>query len=128
MSRSIFTQQVLEKTKPIDEAIHTIKRLSQNYDIYIITARPQEMLKWVTNWLNKFQIDNNINQIISSSGKEKQKICLENNIFCLCDDDFRHVREKKIDMRILFNSNKMRNNYKNIKVVNSWKDIEKLFI
>ena len=123
MSENIFSKRVLEKTKPLKGAVRVIKKLSKNHDIYIITARPKEMFYEINCWLKKYKIDKNIRKIISSAGKEKQEICKENNINVLCDDDLRHVKENKIDIRILF---KNKENYiKGLYYINSWRKIEK---
>ena len=123
MSENIFLKSVLEKTKPLKGAVRVIKKLSTNHDIYIITARPKEMFCDINSWLKKYKIDKNIRKIISSAGKEKQEICKENDINILCDDDLRHVKENKIDIRILF-KNKERYN-KELYYINSWRKIEK---
>ena len=65
----------------------------------------------------------NVDTIYEEQGKEKQEICKENNINVLCDDDLRHVKENKIDIRILF-KNKERYN-KELYYINSWRKIEK---
>ncbi len=126
MSKSIFTQQTMDKTEPVKGAISAIKKLSDQYEIYIITARPNEMLEWVMNWLNKYDIKNKVDKVISASNKDKQDICLKNNIFCLCDDDIRHVCEDKINTRILFGTNSKKQNYSKLIVTNSWNEIENL--
>lgn len=77
----------------------------------------------INSWLKKYKIDKNIKKIISSSGKEKQEICKENDINILCDDDLRHIRENKIDIRILFKNKETYD--KQIYYINSWRKIEK---
>lgn len=124
MSKEIFTKEVLEKTKPIRGAIREIKKLAKDYEIYIITARPKEMFLDIESWLKKYKIDKYIKKVISSSEKEKQDICIKNNIFLLCDDDLRHVINNKIQIRILF-KNDIKTKDKEIFSLNSWRKIRK---
>lgn len=124
MSKDIFTKEVLQNTKPIRGAIREIKELSEDYEIYIITARPKEMFFDIEKWLKKYKIEKYIKKVISSSGKEKQDICIKNNIFLLCDDDLRHVINNKIKIRILF-KNDNRTKDKEIFSLNSWRKIRK---
>lgn len=127
MSKNIFTEKTLLSTNPIKGAIDTIKKISEQYDIYIITARTQELILHVEKWLEKNNIKQYIKKILSSSWKEKQDICSQYNINFLCDDDKRHLKKEKIDNRILFNTARD-SNCSQIKQVNSWKDIEKLLL
>ena len=116
MSSAIFTKDILLKTKPINNSIQSIKKLSKIYNIYIITARTDQMLNDVETWLVKNDIYKCIKKIISSSNDNKQDICIRNNIFYLCDDDIRHLKEKKIQKRVLFDNK------------NSWKQIEEMLL
>ena len=116
MSSAIFTKDILLKTKPINNSIQSIKKLSKIYNIYIITARTDQMLNDVETWLIKNDIYKCIKKIISSSNENKQDICMKNNIFYLCDDDIRHLKEKKIQKRVLFDNK------------NSWKQIEEMLL
>lgn len=57
----------------------------------------------------------------------KQDICLKNNICFLCDDDVRHLMDKKAKIRVLFNIDKgMAKD--DIRVVASWSEIEKILL
>ena len=78
-------------------------------------------------WLKKYDLSENIQGIISASYESKQDICLKNNIVFLCDDDIRHLVDKKIKMRILFNSDK-KIVEDDIIVVESWDEIEKVLL
>lgn len=124
MSESIFTKKVLMETKPIKDAVSTIKKLSKNYNIYIITARTEKLITDVYLWLEKYEIKKYIKDIISSSYKGKQQICIEKNITYLYDDDIRHIKENKIANAILFNISHEKVNTK-VQQVNSWKEIYK---
>lgn len=146
MCKDIFTQQILENTQPIQNSINVIKKLSEKFCIYIITARTEEMISWVNNWMKKYSIDKNIKEVISSSDRKKQDICLENSIYLLCDDDLRHIIDNKINVRILFNKKKLSENknniinklnYKNYRemvafdnyhIMESWNEIEKFLL
>ena len=86
------------------EVISKLRNLGD--EIYIITARPEKMFPDIESWLKKYNIEKDITKVISSTGKEKQDICNENNIFLLCDDDIRHLTNKKIQVRMLFKNNK----------------------
>ena len=132
MSKNIFTKKVLEKTKPIEGAVETIKELSKKYEIYIVTARTEELVQHAKEWLEKYKIDKDIKEIISSSFEEKQDICKRRDIFFLCDDDVKHLKKRIIIRRILFDKegmvkiNKGDKNYEEIIVVNSWEEVGKV--
>ena len=122
MSHHIFTEENLLE---IEGAIKSIKKLSNIYDIYIITARTEPLILHVKKWLEKNHLQEDITKIISSSWEEKQNICIENNINFLCDDDIKHLEKHKIENRVLFSSV---DNIKdsNIREVNSWNEIENI--
>lgn len=127
MSKIIFQPETLYRTKPVLGAIEEIKKLSQNFNIYIITARTEKLIKPVCEWLKKYDLSENIQEIISSSYESKQDICLKNNIGFLCDDDVRHLIDKKIRVRILFSTVKRRVK-DDIIVVESWDQIERILL
>ena len=127
MGKHIFTQQTLLDTEPINGAINSIKKISKKYDIYIITARTQQLILHVKQWLEKNDIEQNITEILSSSCEEKQDICNQYYIDFLCDDDKRHLEKEKIRNRILFHQTKLPS-YTGIKEVNSWKEIETILL
>lgn len=123
MGSYIFRPEILEETMPVQGAIETIQKLAQKFEIYIITARTESMINPVNNWLEKYHIKNKIKQVISSSYEPKQEICLKRGISFLCDDDIRHLIDKKVKTRVLFN-NKKKENKKDIWIVKSWEEIE----
>ncbi len=127
MSNIIFQPEILYKTKPILGAIETIKKLSQKFNIYIITARTEELIKPVYDWLKKYDLNEDIQEIISSSYESKQDICSKNNICFLCDDDARHLIDKKVKIRVLFSTDK-RKAKSDISVVESWYEIERILL
>lgn len=106
MAKHIFIPQVLEKTQPVKNAILILQELSKSFQLSIITARTESMLAEVRKWLAKHGIEKNITNIISSSYEEKQNICLKHQITFLCDDDIRHIRDSKIETRVLFGKTK----------------------
>lgn len=124
MSKVIFRPEMLYKTKPILGAIKAIKRLSHKFDIYIITARTEKLIKPIHDWLKKYSLSENIQGIISSSYESKQDICIKNNICFLCDDDIRHLVNKKVEKIVLFSTNKKTKD--NIRVAKSWDEIERI--
>lgn len=98
----------MERITPINNAIKSLRKLSKQFEIYIISARNQEQIMLLQDWLSKYRIDTYIKEIISSSeeGKGKLQICKENNISFFCDDDIRHLicdGEYNI-VKFLFNS------------------------
>ena len=127
MSKIIFQPETLYRTKPVLGAIEKIKKLSQNFNIYIVTARTENLIKPVYEWIKKYDLSENIHEIISSSYESKQDICLKNNIGFLCDDDVRHLIDKKIRVRILFNTGERRVK-DGIIVVESWDEIERILL
>ena len=122
MSKTIFTKEVLLNTEPIYNSINSIRKISEKFEIYIITARNSEQIKYAEKWLEKYEIKKHIKKIISSSCEKKQQICKKNHISYLCDDDIRHLTDRKIPYRILY-SNK-NTEVDGIKKVNSWHEIE----
>ena len=127
MSNIIFKPKTLCETEPILGAIETVKRLSKKFNIYIITARTEEMIKPIYDWLKKYNLCENIKEIISSSYELKQDICLKNNISFLCDDDVRHLIDKKVKIRVLFSTNKKIAS-DDINIVESWDEIERILL
>ena len=123
MSQDIFTREVLMNTEPIKDSIKTIKNLSKLYDIYIITARTEQLISFAKQWLKENDIEKDITEIISSSYREKQEICKEKHISYLYDDDIKHLQKNKIQNRILFNP-EMEIIDLGIPQVCSWKEIE----
>ena len=83
------------------------------------------MIKPIYDWLKKYDLSENIQGIISSSYESKQDICLKNNICFLCDDDVRHLVNKKVKRRVLFSTDK-RKLKDDIRVAESWDEIEKI--
>ena len=67
MGEYIFTQETLMETEAIEGAIGIIKKIANKYDIYIITARTQQLILHVKKWLKKNDVEQNIKKIISSS-------------------------------------------------------------
>lgn len=127
MGKNIFTSKTLLATDAIEGAIDVIKKISKQYDIYIITARTPQLILDVEKWLEKNEIKQDITEVLSSSYIEKQEICRQYDIHFLCDDDKRHLEKEKIENRVLFNTAKSLN-YTQIKQVNSWEEIEKMLL
>ena len=55
MGEYIFTQETLMETEAIEGAIGIIKKIANKYDIYIITARTQQLILHVKKWLKKLK-------------------------------------------------------------------------
>lgn len=127
MAQSIFLPEVLNDTQPVENAIETIKKLSLNYDVYIITARTEKLIEPVKTWLKKYNINQNIKEIISSFYESKQDICLKNNIYFLCDDDLRHLTDKKINLKVWFNKGELEKS-EDIIIAKSWQEIENILL
>lgn len=129
MSKYVFNESKTEEILPIENAIESIKILSEKFDIYIITARNYKQLLWVENWLYKYDINKNIKKIISSSEEKKYKlqICKENGIIFFCDDDVRHLEyaEEKEIVKLLFNNENLSQNNE-IHTVVSWNELMNL--
>lgn len=122
MSKSIFIEDVLLSTEEVTNALSSLKKISNMYEIYIVSSRTPNMLKSVKKWLKLNDVDKYIKKIISSSNRSKQDICVMNNIDFLCDDDVRHLLDEKIKNRLLFSSDKYQGN-SSIMLVSSWDEI-----
>ena len=122
MSKSIFIEDVLLSTEEVTNALNSLKKISNMYEIYIVSSRTPNMLKSVKKWLKLNDADKYIKKIISSSNRSKQDICVMNNIDFLCDDDVRHLLDEKIKNRLLFSSDKYQGN-SSIMLVSSWDEI-----
>lgn len=125
MSEYVFCKASMERISPINNAIKSIKNLSKQFEIYIISARNQEQIMLLQDWLSKYKIDTYIKEIISSSeeGKGKLQICKENNISFFCDDDIRHlICEGEYNIvKFLFNSKLC--TVDDIYCIENWNDI-----
>lgn len=122
MSKSIFIEDVLLSTEEVTNALNSLKKISNMYEIYIVSSRTPNMLKSVKKWLKLNDANKYIKKIISSSNRSKQDICVMNNIDFLCDDDVRHLLDEKIKNRLLFSSDKYQGN-SSIMLVSSWDEI-----
>lgn len=125
MSNEIFTEKSIKKVEPIIDAIESIKKLSNDFEIYIITSRTNRQILQVKKWIEENRIRDNIEKIISASEEKKDKleICEENGIVIFCDDDIIHLiyKEKYGGAKILFNSKIKHKN--DIVQVNDWKEL-----
>lgn len=86
---------------PRDFAVEVINRLSLNNIIHIVTARDanypiyakysgEEMVKDTNEYFNKYQIPHHL---IHFSSQDKCKVCKENNINLIIEDDPKHIEE-----------------------------------
>lgn len=71
MSNEIFTEKSIKKVEPIIDAIESIKKLSNDFEIYIITSRTNRQILQVKKWIEENRIRDNIEKIISASEEKK---------------------------------------------------------
>lgn len=112
-------------------ASEVIKKLKQNHEIYIITARnedglPRESYGRMQEFVKKWLIDNDIcyDELIFSVGS-KLPYCLENEIDIMVEDSPQNVKDisSKIPVLCFDNSYNKHIEGKNITRVYSWYDV-----
>ncbi|MCK5149793.1 hypothetical protein KAJ87_02615 [Candidatus Pacearchaeota archaeon] len=91
--KSNFSKEI----SPLDGAKEIVKKLNENHDLVVITARPKKIEFTTTEWIKK-----NFPEIKSvffiskdyfNKLKSKAEICLENSIDILIEDNLAHAFE-----------------------------------
>lgn len=124
----LYQYKILQSAKPKKDVQETIKRISNNNKIIIITAREKELKDITIKWFK----DNNIkfDEIIFEK-KDKIIAAKENNIDLFIDDNYKICKSmseigiKALLMNSRFNSKK---ELEQIIRVYNWKDIEKIIL
>lgn len=95
----IYTGEYAKKAPEIPAAIEAIKMLSKNNELWIVTARPSNMIPDVLDWLSARKILSYFKGYLSSGDKHsllkrsptKEELCIQNNLDVIIDDDLRHI-------------------------------------
>ena len=110
MSSYVFTRENLLKSDMMDKNIpFYLDEFGKKYRLIIITNRPQFMLEWIKEWLEKNNILKYFDSVLSSTYNTKGNIAKEENVSILIDDDIRHLSDNNIEYNILFNSGDIKN-------------------
>lgn len=131
-----FISENGEKLPVKKNALISVKELSKENELYVISARQNEIKKLTINWIEK-NFPNYFKKILLANnyaikGKElsKKELCEKEKIDILIEDQLKHSigavsKKRKV---ILFNYpwNKHTNLPKNIFRVNNWSEVTKL--
>jgi 5'(3')-deoxyribonucleotidase len=92
-----YESDVFKNLNPIDDSISAVNQLMSDFEIAIITARPEHISKYTEQWLekhfsNKIEI-HHTTDFYKNSGKPKKKsdVCKENGIDVFIDDSLRYA-------------------------------------
>lgn len=69
------------------DGLHTLNRIG---NIYIVTARSSQTVRWVREWLKLYELENIVRGVISTeypSKRTKKDICIKSGFHLLIDDD-----------------------------------------
>lgn len=113
-----------------ENAKEVLQRLKEKHEIYIITARSNDFVPDIKDvsvicqeWFDKYNIV--VDKIITGvDGDEKLKVCLQNKIDLMIDDNINNYEIIKNNLKcLLFDDN---NQYNSIKDrVTNWLELEK---
>jgi len=93
MAKYVYGRELSLGASEVFGASEGLKQLKKIGDVFVLTARDAEMLQWAEIWLAKHEVRDDVEQVIASLGQPKLKLCQENGINILIDDDQRHIFE-----------------------------------
>ena len=126
---NLYYEPIVENVKPKPNAVEIINKLSENHNIFIISARwdkeNKTILSKTEKWLNK----NNIlfNKLIIGNW-DKRASAKENSIDLFIDDSIKTcIQISELGIRTLVMTNCVNKgiDIPNLERVDSWKDIER---
>ena len=92
MVSELYTKKMTLITPPTPGALQTIKLLSKDHELILISDRPASRLDWAKEWLLYKNILNFFRYIISSNKTQKYILCQSYKCNMLIDDDVRHLK------------------------------------
>ena len=92
ISAEVYKDEISLKAFPVPGSLQAISFLRKHGQIYVITARDQEEVPVVSEWLYTHKLDQHIRQIITSGGSSKIQIAKSLNCKVLIDDDIHHLK------------------------------------
>ena len=95
MAGYVYGQELSLSALEVDGAKEGIKKLKELGSVFVLTARDVEALQWAKIWLEENGVSNNVEQVITSLGQPKLKLCQQYGINILIDDDQRHICEEE---------------------------------
>lgn len=91
MSQVVYGRKATQDAKPVAGAVQSIQRLSQLFGLCIVTARSQEKINWIHQWIGMNSLAPFLKEVVSSEGKSKAEIVAHISAVALLDDDLRHL-------------------------------------
>ncbi len=130
-----ISSQMHDEVSPVSGSVETIKQLSNNYELHLITSREEKFKDKTLNWLYK-HFPNIFNKIhfTNSFGNSKKKrmkseVCIENGIKLMIEDAPVHAKdlaEMGIEVLLLDKPWNRVETHPLVKRVYEWKEIEKI--
>lgn len=77
-------EYLLCSIEPIEDAVEVVNNLSEEHEIYIISARYNHHYQVTLDWLKKYGV--NVKEVIFTEGKEKSGVCREYGIDLFIED------------------------------------------
>ncbi|MBN2089592.1 hypothetical protein JW964_08260 [candidate division KSB1 bacterium] len=96
ISSVVFEEESTLATPPLEGAVGIIQKLAEEFELYLVTARPERRLAYARQWLKNHHLEQCFQKLISSRLPDggfilKLQICQENQLDLLIDDDSRHL-------------------------------------
>jgi 5'(3')-deoxyribonucleotidase len=129
-----YDSDFFRKMLPLPESVETINCLKKNYDLYIVTSRPNYLYINTMNQLwehfrsifSEVFFSSNHYTGEKNSGKTKADICLENGISILIDDSLEYALQgakKGLEVFLLDYPWNKKEDHKKIFRAENWKEI-----
>ena len=108
MAKYVYGRELSLGASEVRGAREALKQLKELGSIFVLTARNIETLQWAEMWLAENGVNDNVDEVISSLGQPKLKLCQQYGIKVLIDDDQRHIfEEEPSDIRKILLKNGM---------------------
>jgi hypothetical protein len=122
----VYSESVSADVPPVRGAVEALRRLSERWQIVVLSARSAERLKWAGRWLQRRGLTEAIEDVRTSDGQSKEDALNELEALVLVDDDRRHLTGLSPDgpVGILFGSRPHPG--EGLVQVDSWPAVERL--
>ncbi len=108
MAKYVYGRELSLGAPEVHGAREGLKQLKELGSVFVLTARDVEALQWAEMWLTENGVNDNVDEIITSLGQPKLKLCQHYGINVLIDDDQRYIfKEEPSDIRRIFLKNGM---------------------
>ena len=77
MGYDVFEREGTLNVEEVPGALNAIKKLSQQAELYVVTARPERRMAYAQEWLESKGVLSCFKALRSSSGTSKAAVCTE---------------------------------------------------